>query len=96
MWNDNGVTLLTDSGGTTSVAQYSVSALTVLAQLLAPLLDITYGSQEKERVITLLTTLMYNVTPYLKNHSLVTIINVIFIICFNYQLTIIIGIVMYV
>lgn len=60
-----------DTNSTTSVAQYSVAALTVLAQLLAPLLDVSYGSQEKERVVTLLTTLMYNVTPYLKNHTLV-------------------------
>lgn len=51
------------------MAQHSVTALSVLAQLLAPMLDVTYGSQEKERVVTLLTTLMYNVTPYLKNHS---------------------------
>ncbi|KAI5703359.1 hypothetical protein M8J75_010863 [Diaphorina citri] len=57
-----------DKFGTT-VAQHSVQALSVLAQLLAPLLDVTYGSQEKERVNTLLTTLMYNVIPYLKNHS---------------------------
>ncbi|KAG8306606.1 Protein dopey-1 [Homalodisca vitripennis] len=60
---------VTDNSATTSVAQYSVAALTVLAQLLAPLLDVSYGSQEKERVVTLLTTLMYNVTPYLKNHT---------------------------
>uniref|UniRef100_A0A1B6DLS2 Uncharacterized protein n=2 Tax=Clastoptera arizonana TaxID=38151 RepID=A0A1B6DLS2_9HEMI len=55
--------------GVTPLAQYSVAALTTLAQQLAPLLDVTYGSQEKERVVTLLTSLMYNVTPYLKNHS---------------------------
>ncbi|XP_054267327.1 protein dopey-1 homolog [Macrosteles quadrilineatus] len=60
---------LRNSPGTTSVAQYSVTALTVLAQMLAPLLDVTYGSQEKERVVALLTALMYNVTPYLKNHT---------------------------
>lgn len=53
------------------MAQYSVTALTVLAQMLAPLLDVTYGSQEKERVVALLTALMYNVTPYLKNHTYV-------------------------
>ncbi|XP_072162239.1 protein DOP1 homolog isoform X2 [Bemisia tabaci] len=58
-----------DSDRTGGMAQHSVTALSVLAQLLAPMLDVTYGSQEKERVVTLLTTLMYNVTPYLKNHS---------------------------
>lgn len=69
-----------DSGTITSIAQYSVAALTVLAQLLAPLLDVSYGSLEKERVVTLLTTLMYNVTPYLKNHTYVHSY------CFRYNL----------
>ncbi|XP_053971376.1 protein dopey-1 homolog isoform X2 [Hylaeus volcanicus] len=50
-------------------AAFSVQAQAVLAEILAPLLDVSYGSQEKERVVTLLTNLMYNVTPYLKNHS---------------------------
>ncbi|XP_024938328.1 protein dopey-1 homolog isoform X2 [Cephus cinctus] len=50
-------------------AAYSVQAQGVLAEILAPLLDVSYGSQEKERVVTLLTNLMYNVTPYLKNHT---------------------------
>lgn len=52
-----------------SSSQYSVQAQTVLAELLAPLLDVSYGSQEKEKVVTLLTALMYNITPYLKNHT---------------------------
>ncbi|KDR16353.1 protein dopey-1 homolog isoform X2 [Zootermopsis nevadensis] len=52
-----------------STAQYSVQAQAVLAELLAPLLDVSYGSQEKERVVALLTALMYNITPYLKNHT---------------------------
>lgn len=52
-----------------SAAQYSVQAQAVLAELLAPLLDVSYGSQEKERVVALLTALMYNITPYLKNHT---------------------------
>jgi hypothetical protein len=51
-----------------SAALYSVQAQAVLAELLAPLLDVSYGSQEKERVVALLTALMYNITPYLKNH----------------------------
>ncbi|XP_046144473.1 protein dopey-1 homolog isoform X3 [Osmia bicornis bicornis] len=55
--------------GTPPNAAYSVQAQAVLAEILAPLLDVSYGSQEKERVVTLLTNLMYNVTPYLKNHS---------------------------
>ncbi|XP_024216432.1 protein dopey-1 homolog [Halyomorpha halys] len=55
--------------GGNSVTQYSVGALTVLAQLLAPLLDVAFGNQEKERVVTLLINLMYNVTPYLRNHT---------------------------
>ncbi|KAH0955706.1 hypothetical protein HN011_002395 [Eciton burchellii] len=55
--------------GTPPNAAYSVQAQAVLAEILAPLLDVSYGSQEKERVVTLLTNLMYNVTPYLKNHT---------------------------
>ncbi|XP_014250328.1 protein dopey-1 homolog isoform X1 [Cimex lectularius] len=55
--------------GSNSVAQYSIGALTILSQLLGPLLDVAFGSQEKDRVVSLLTTLMYNVTPYLKNHT---------------------------
>lgn len=49
--------------------QYSVQALSVLATLLANLLDISYGSLEKDKVVTLITVLMVNITPYLKNHS---------------------------
>lgn len=49
--------------------QYAVQAQSVLAALLANLLDISYGSQEKDKVVTLVTTLMYNITPYLKNHT---------------------------
>ncbi|XP_077281487.1 protein DOP1 homolog isoform X1 [Temnothorax americanus] len=56
--------------GTPPNAAYSVQAQAVLAEILAPLLDVAYGSQEKERVVTLLTNLMYNVTPYLKNHTI--------------------------
>lgn len=56
--------------GGSSVTQYSVGALTVLAQLLASLLDVAFGNLEKERVVALLTNpLMYIVTPYLKNHT---------------------------
>ncbi|KYQ56351.1 Protein dopey-1 like protein [Trachymyrmex zeteki] len=56
--------------GTPPNAAYSVQAQAVLAEILAPLLDVSYGSQEKERVVTLLINLMYNVTPYLKNHTI--------------------------
>ncbi|XP_070151430.1 protein DOP1 homolog isoform X2 [Polyergus mexicanus] len=56
--------------GTPPNAAYSVQAQAVLAEILAPLLDVSYGSLEKERVVTLLTNLMYNVTPYLKNHTI--------------------------
>lgn len=55
--------------GTPPNAAYSIQAQAVLAEIVAPLFDVSYGSQEKERVVTLLTNLMYNVTPYLKNHS---------------------------
>ena len=47
---------------------YSVSALIVLAELLAPLLDVLYVSEEKDKVVPLLTNIMAHVTPYLRNH----------------------------
>jgi hypothetical protein len=49
--------------------QYCVQAQSVLAAVLATLLDIAYGSQEKDKVVTIVTTLMYNIVPYLKNHT---------------------------
>lgn len=61
--------VFTVTPGTPPNAAYSIQAQAVLAEIVAPLLDVSYGSQEKERVVTLLTNLMYNVTPYLKNHS---------------------------
>ena len=48
---------------------YSVAALGVLAELLAPLLDVLYVSEEKERVIPLLVKIMAHVVPYLRNHT---------------------------
>lgn len=49
--------------------QYSVQAQSVMATVLANLLDVAFGSQEKDKVVQIITTLMYNITPYLKNHS---------------------------
>jgi len=51
------------------ISRYSVQALFVLAELLAPLQDLVFPSQDKERVIPLLTSLLANVVPYLKHHS---------------------------
>lgn len=53
---------------TTSYAQYSVQALSVLAEFLAPVLDVVYVSEEKEKVVPLLSSIMFYVTPYLRNH----------------------------
>ena len=52
-----------------SLTQYAVPALSLLGELLAPLLDIIYSSDEKEKVVPLLSNVMINVVPYLKNHS---------------------------
>ncbi|KAF4514203.1 UNVERIFIED_CONTAM: hypothetical protein B566_EDAN019404 [Ephemera danica] len=49
--------------------RYSLQAQNVLAELLAPLLDVAFGSQDKERVVALLTGVLANITPYLRNHS---------------------------
>uniref|UniRef100_A0A3Q3EVP2 DOP1 leucine zipper like protein B n=1 Tax=Labrus bergylta TaxID=56723 RepID=A0A3Q3EVP2_9LABR len=48
---------------------YSVQALILLAEVLAPLLDMVYRSDEKEKAVPLISRLMYYVFPYLKNHS---------------------------
>lgn len=57
------------SGSTASnTSSYSTQALYVLAEVLAPVLDMVFGSDEKERMTSFLTTVMYNVTPFLKNH----------------------------
>lgn len=40
----------------------------VTVQILAPLLDMVYRSDEKEKAVPLISRLMYYVFPYLKNH----------------------------
>lgn len=52
-----------------SDSKYSVQALSVLAELTAPMLDVIYSSEEKDKVASFLTTLLYNVFPYLRHHS---------------------------
>ncbi|XP_025836860.1 protein dopey-1 homolog isoform X2 [Agrilus planipennis] len=49
---------------------YSVQAQLVLSEILAPILDICFGSSEKDKVNTILTSLMCNIVPYLKTHTL--------------------------
>ncbi|XP_039397774.1 protein dopey-2 isoform X2 [Mauremys reevesii] len=48
---------------------YSVQALSLLAEVLASLLDMVYRSDEKEKAVPLISRLMYYVFPYLRNHS---------------------------
>ncbi|XP_071529639.1 protein DOP1A isoform X2 [Panulirus ornatus] len=55
--------------GVNDESAYSVAALSVLAELLAPLLDVLYVSEEKDKVVPLLTNIMAHVVPYLRNHS---------------------------
>ncbi|XP_049819768.1 protein dopey-1 homolog isoform X3 [Aethina tumida] len=60
------------SGSSNDIAfvnNYSVQAQLVLSEILAPILDICFGSSEKDKVNTILTSLMYNIVPYLKNHT---------------------------
>uniref|UniRef100_A0AAY5EM57 Dopey N-terminal domain-containing protein n=1 Tax=Electrophorus electricus TaxID=8005 RepID=A0AAY5EM57_ELEEL len=61
------LTVMEASNFTPSV--YSVHALTLLAEVLAHLLDMVFYSDEKERVIPLLINIMHYVVPYLRNHS---------------------------
>ncbi|KAK7479632.1 hypothetical protein BaRGS_00029098 [Batillaria attramentaria] len=53
----------------TTDSKYSVQALMLLAELTAPMLDVVYSSEEKEKVVPFLTTLLQNVFPYLRHHS---------------------------
>ena len=57
-----------NTSSTSNTSSYSTQALFVLAEVLAPVLDMVFGSDEKERMTSFLTTVMYNVTPFLKNH----------------------------
>ncbi|XP_064461644.1 protein dopey-1-like isoform X2 [Ornithodoros turicata] len=57
------------TNSSSSHAQYSVQALCVLSEFLAPVLDVVYVSEEKEKVVPLLTSIMFYVTPYLKNRT---------------------------
>uniref|UniRef100_A0A6G1SL09 Protein pad-1 n=1 Tax=Aceria tosichella TaxID=561515 RepID=A0A6G1SL09_9ACAR len=50
------------------LARYSVQALNALAEYVAPVLDVVYASDEKEKVVNLINSIMYYVNPYLKNH----------------------------
>ena len=51
-----------------NLRQYSVQALVLLADLIAPLLDVVYRSEEKDKVVPLLYSVMSHVFPYLRNH----------------------------
>lgn len=53
---------------TVDCRQYSVQALQLLADVTITLLDVVYRSDEKERIVPLLSTILGNVFPYLKNH----------------------------
>ncbi|KAM7345782.1 protein DOP1 homolog isoform 2-T2 [Cochliomyia hominivorax] len=66
---DGDTTSTSSTGGTAVIQKYSVQAQSVLAAILANLLDVAYGSQEKDKVVSIITTLLYNITPYLKNHT---------------------------
>ncbi|KAJ8252976.1 hypothetical protein GJAV_G00207790 [Gymnothorax javanicus] len=52
-----------------SASSYSIQALALLAEVLAPLLDVVFRSDEKERALPLISRLLEYVFPYLKNHS---------------------------
>eukprot|EP00092_Neocalanus_flemingeri_P000320 GFUD01000342.1.p1 GENE.GFUD01000342.1~~GFUD01000342.1.p1 ORF type:complete len:1526 (+),score=540.23 GFUD01000342.1:2184-6761(+) len=59
----------TDTADVGTAAAHATAALTVLGSLLATLLDIIYQSEEKDKVLPLLTTVMYNLVPYLRTHT---------------------------
>lgn len=47
----------------------SVKSLTIMSEVVANLLDVIYGSEEKDKVLPILTAIISNVTPYLRNHN---------------------------
>ena len=61
-----GVGSLTPTSG---IHQYSVEAQSILAHFLVNLLDYAFGSLEKDKITQIVTGLMYNIIPYLKNHT---------------------------
>ncbi|KAJ8919768.1 hypothetical protein NQ315_006297 [Exocentrus adspersus] len=50
-------------------SSHSVQAQLVLSEILAPILDICFGSSEKDKVNNILTSLMCNIVPYLRTHT---------------------------
>ncbi|XP_053683170.1 protein dopey-1 homolog isoform X2 [Sabethes cyaneus] len=48
---------------------YSIQAQSILAAILAMLLDVAFSSQEKDKVNAIVTGVMYNIVPYLKTHT---------------------------
>ncbi|KAJ8350171.1 hypothetical protein SKAU_G00253010 [Synaphobranchus kaupii] len=52
-----------------TATSYSIQALALLAEVLAPLLDVAFRSDEKEKALPLISRLLDYVFPYLKNHS---------------------------
>lgn len=71
--DENGITTVGLVNGTTNDicigTANSVQAQLVLSEILAPILDICFGSSEKDKVSTILTSLMYNIVPYLRTHT---------------------------
>ncbi|KAJ8938330.1 hypothetical protein NQ318_007043 [Aromia moschata] len=60
------------SGGNSEIfvnSSHSVQAQLVLSEILAPILDICFGSSEKDKVNNILTSLMCNIVPYLRTHT---------------------------
>ncbi|XP_065649698.1 protein dopey-1 isoform X2 [Hydra vulgaris] len=55
--------------GIIKTSQFSVPALLILAEYFASMYDLLYLSEEKDKVAASLVYLLYNVIPYLKNHS---------------------------
>ncbi|CAG9856404.1 unnamed protein product [Phyllotreta striolata] len=50
-------------------SSHSVQAQLVLSEILAPILDICFGSSEKDKVNNILVSLMCNIVPYLRTHT---------------------------
>ncbi|XP_063303507.1 protein dopey-2 [Pelobates fuscus] len=66
---DESATIQSSMVSSSAPSVYSVQALSMLAEVLAVLLDMVYRSDEKEKAVPLISRLLYYVFPYLRNHS---------------------------
>ncbi|KPM03465.1 dopey-1-like protein [Sarcoptes scabiei] len=66
---NSGLSDLATASQNSFYSYFCIKALYAMAEFAAPILDVVYASEEKEKMIPLITNLMSHVIPYLKSHS---------------------------